>query len=126
MIHDHPEPDRYCVSTLDGNCVSNDPRCMHNKNATPPVDIKLPEQQIKQAGSDDGAGNCVEPATIEYAKFKAVASALTDNRAKADALLEQVKEALHLYAIYTDVGHRPANTAAEALAAIERLQKGEG
>ena len=23
------EPDRYCVTTPDGDCVSTDPRCMH-------------------------------------------------------------------------------------------------
>ena len=26
-----PEPDKYCVSTEDGSCVSEDVNCMHNK-----------------------------------------------------------------------------------------------
>lgn len=31
---DDDEPDRFCITTPDGNCVSEDPRCMHNKQAT--------------------------------------------------------------------------------------------
>lgn len=26
-------PDRFCVTTADGGCVSDDPRCIHNKQA---------------------------------------------------------------------------------------------
>jgi len=25
------EPDRFCITTPDGDCISDDPRCMHNK-----------------------------------------------------------------------------------------------
>lgn len=27
------EPDRFCITTEDGGCISEDPRCMHNKQA---------------------------------------------------------------------------------------------
>jgi hypothetical protein len=28
------DPDKYCVTTPDGDCISTDPRCMHNKVRT--------------------------------------------------------------------------------------------
>lgn len=28
------EPDMYCVTERDGSCISNHPKCMHNKYAT--------------------------------------------------------------------------------------------
>lgn len=29
------EPDRYCVTAPDGECISTDPRCMHHVHAAP-------------------------------------------------------------------------------------------
>lgn len=39
-------PDQYCVTEADGNCVSTDPRCMHN--AMPAVAAPTPEEAHKK------------------------------------------------------------------------------
>lgn len=33
------EPDRYCVTAPDGECISTDPRCMHHVHAAPKASV---------------------------------------------------------------------------------------
>lgn len=35
------EPDRYCVTAPDGECISTDPRCMHHVHAAPKPSVSL-------------------------------------------------------------------------------------
>ena len=43
------EPDAYCVTREDGECISTDPRCMHNK----PVSKIEPVYAFRRKGLDD-------------------------------------------------------------------------
>jgi hypothetical protein len=87
-------PDRFCVTTPDGGCVSTDPRCVHN---LPPEGYDLPIVCALQRES----GEVTENDQNELAKFIAAL------RAKANG--KTTKEAFDL--VYGDEPKEPVGDA---------------
>lgn len=52
-------PDKYCVTTPDGNCISEDPRCMHNTPAPKVLRAEVPRTGPDRYCVTEADGSCV-------------------------------------------------------------------
>ncbi len=87
-------PDRYCVTTADGNCISEDPRCMHQagEEQAEPVAIKQWRNPSNDMRWMDSIADDRDWASMQGAVRYETRIVFTHPPAPSDGLREEVLE----------------------------------